>query len=297
MSAEPTGQEKALLDALNSLVVPMVNTSPKFKGMFYGESGAGKTVLAMELAHKLKGDGKIIYIDSVEGWVSLLNHPGLIDESVMRMTYQGLSQLDTLIMAIVNGYAPYDDVTVIVHDELSVIAKLDLDRVLEVNAKKEAGKDPDTATWPDMNANTQRVRRVVTKLLQLPVHQIILAHQRDDVNEKGKIIVRPDFMPKLSKSIRESLHMVGHMTAKEVRNGDDMDYVRTVQTHPTSSVIAKSRIGGLPVHSMGSELEVAILDWLGGKGETIEVQDVIQDTSSPMARNTDDDPVIIPSDS
>lgn len=150
---EPTGQEQAMLDALNSLVVPMENTEPKFKGMFYGESGAGKTVLAMELAHKLKGDGNIIYIDSVEGWVSLLNHPGLIN-GVSRMVYQGLSQLDTLIMAIVNGYAPYDKTTVIVYDELSVIAKLDLDRVLAVNAKKESGKDADVATWPDMNANT-----------------------------------------------------------------------------------------------------------------------------------------------
>lgn len=278
-----------LLEELNKSIVDLNSERPTAKIMIYGESGVGKTVAALEIAQKIRPTGtKILYVDAVEGWVSLLNHPGLTND-VQRMVYQGISQLDAAEQAMREGLAPFDNIGVLVTDELSTIAKFDLDNVLKGRSKNDPSKDPDVPTQPDFFANTERMRRACMKMFRLPIHQIHLAHMRDDKDDKQKVTIRPDFMPKLSKSIREGLSVMAYMQANERTKSDGtVEYVRSLQTHPTTRVTAKSRIGGLGIHCTVSEFISVTQRWLQGNVETVEVQDIVEDTSSSLVRETDD---------
>lgn len=279
------------LEALKSSMVEMDTVQPAAKLMFYGESGVGKTVAAMETAQAILPVGKkILYIDAVEGWVSLLNHPGLTDNT-QRMEYKGISQLEYLADALpVDEF--FQQFGVIVVDEFSTIAKFDLDTVLKARAKSDPSKDADVPTQPDYLAATERVRRAFMKMAKVNVHQIYLSHVREDKDEKSKTMTRPAFMPKLSQTIREGLHVVAYMTATEKTVDDKPVYVRALQTHPSKSIVAKSRVGGLGIYSTVSNFNKVLVEWLKGNIETQEVQDVVEDKSDSVARS-DDDPAIV----
>ena len=64
--------------------------------MLYGPPGGGKTVLAMMTAQSLKtAGGRILYIDSKDGWVSLLDWPKL-QVDVTRFPYKSYADLPAL---------------------------------------------------------------------------------------------------------------------------------------------------------------------------------------------------------
>jgi hypothetical protein len=281
--------DQKLLDALVTSMQDMEVTSPNFKGMLYGESGVGKTVMAIQIAQAITPVGKtIIYVDSVEGWVSLLNHKGLTDR-VIRMGYLGLSQIAAIVQAFDEQLEPFDKAGCIVLDEASTIARADLDNVVKARAKTTPGKDADVPVLPDMNVNTQRMRMAMMSLLQKDIHVIMCAHIREDTDQRtGKVYTRPDFMPKVSKSLREMLHLVGHVTSAEDTNEDgEPIYKRIVQVYPTTSIVAKTRISGMGVHVTVEELIPATLEWLQGNRETLEVNDPLPDTDSLVKDETE----------
>src|SRR4249919_211375 len=100
--------------------------------MIYGPNGVGKTVEAARLAKSICPPGKkILYVDAVEGWVALLNHSDeQLTSNVSRMVYDSISQLALLGNAIAAKVAPFDNIGVLVFDELSRMSKKDLDIVL-----------------------------------------------------------------------------------------------------------------------------------------------------------------------
>jgi hypothetical protein len=186
------------------------------------------------------------------------------------MKYQGISQIEAVCDAIEAGQEPFDSFDHIVLDTASNIALLDLDVVVKVRAKKDPGKNEDFPTQPDYGHNTERMRRVINRLLTLPVHITMTAHAREDRDERtGVIYVRPDFTPKLRKSIGRMCHLIGYMTATGgVDDASDAEYVRKIQVHPTRQIEAKSRIKGLPPVVDNINLNKIMKDWLRtGQGE------------------------------
>lgn len=245
---------------------------PYFKGLVYGESGFGKTVAAMQIAQAITPDDKTIeFIDFLEGWVSLLNHPGLTKRA-SRQTYEGLSQLEALAGAISEGVPPFNSIGTVIIDEISSISKADLDTVLKSNASKDKEKDANVPTWPDYYANTERMRRAVTLLLKSNINVIFVAHMREDKLSNGVVVTRPSFTPAFSEIFRQMLHLVAHMTAKEDMTEDGSpNYKRLIQVHPTRTISAKTRIGGLPISLSTPALVQAIVEWMDGKRGSEEV--------------------------
>lgn len=264
----PTKEQ--LRQALLESVEDMADVHPFLKAMLYGPSGGGKTVLAMQIAQEITPpDGIILYVDSMEHWVSIQNHPEL-KKRTRRLKYEGLSHIEEIQDAIEAKFDFFANVKTVVFDELDSMQTEDLDLVASSSKEKDHG--PDDITWPDFNKNTVRVRRKIRTFMKQDLNVILVAHDGEGKDRRGVVIQRPDFTPKLAKVILEFVHLCGYMTAEVVKTSEDKNvYKRIVQVHPTGNLITKSRIGGLPYLVEPQTLIPAIKEWM--RGERADVQD------------------------
>jgi SpoVK/Ycf46/Vps4 family AAA+-type ATPase len=268
--------EQAFLEKLNAKLVDLTEKRTAFKGMLYGESGTGKTVLGMRLAQSITPVGKhILLVDSGQGWVSLKNHPGLLTR-VHKFNISGMSEFDALCGAIsreVNEF--FANVGCIIIDEYSSFADYDVLAVTRARAARDRGseKDADEPKLPDMGVSSNRMRRFTGPLVSLPnTHVIFIAHQRTDKNNMAVDVISPKFMPAFNAFIRGELHLVGRLTADEYINDEGkVAYSRKIQVNPTNRIVAKTRVGGLNTVDVDEAVLInSIKEWLEGKRETLE---------------------------
>lgn len=266
------------LDALLDTVTPMVELKPYARALIYGDYGTGKTIMGCDYGEE------VIMVDSANGWVSLQNHPSVYKKVKQRFQYKGLSQLDALSDAILEGKI---ETETLVLDELSSMAVLDLDVVLRARSAKDSTKDPDVATQPDYGANTERVRRTAARLLTLPCNVVLLAHVREDKDERtGRIYTRPAFTPKMRGTIIKDCHIVGYLTANEIgSDGSTPQYLRRLQVHPTASITAKTRIGDLPTVIDNPDLNTIFANWQNRIVEQSET--VVPETDGPVSESSE----------
>lgn len=252
--------QMAYLDRLRASMEKLSTASPSFKGLLYGASGVGKTVGSMQIAQTITGDyGRILYLDTAEGWVSLQNHPEL-KERTDRMQYVNLNQIEALCMAMREKLAEFSQIKTVIWDEVSSAADTALDEVVKYRANLDRSKDPDTPTMPDFNTTTSRVRKGVFDLLTVPgLNVILVSHSRQDKDNRGVEVTRPSFLPKLGQKIKQPLHLMAHMSGNEV---DEKTYRRIYQVHPTRTIDAKTRVGGLKPQVEYPELIEKITGWM-----------------------------------
>lgn len=254
-------KSRANIDDILDAIQPLTNVDTHAKLLIYGPSGVGKTVEACKIGTK------ILYVDSLEGWVSLKNHPEL-EKKVQRLPYQGISQLDMICDNWDDKFAGRFDTLIL--DEHSTMSALDLDVVLAARSAKDASKDPNVPTQPDFFANTERMRRSAAKLLKLPCNVVFITHERED-DDSGRKLIRASYSPKLRTTIKEFMHLIGRLTV--VEKGDST--VRKLQVQPTLKIDAKTRIGGLPAIIENPDLGEIIRNWQNTGGPldepTIEI--------------------------
>lgn len=244
-----------VLQALLDSKFPMEESTKYFKALIYGDPGSGKTVTLGAIGNK------ILHIEAdPEGWQSLFNHDELVVPGRMeKMKYLGVSQLEYLAEAFTEGIPEFAQFDTILIDTGSNIAALDLDTVtkvaIETIEKKGKGKqgprpfDFDDDMWANYKQNAHRVRMAFLKLFMCPVNIVMTAHAREIENKaNGKIKTVPDFSPKILASINGMTSLIGYMTAIGQGVDDDgkVKYTRKIQVHPTMTIVAKTRIGGLP---------------------------------------------------
>lgn len=245
-----------------------------FKGLFFGESGVGKTVEAVRVAQIVTPpDKQILFIDTSDGWVSLLNHKaeGIL-ERVRPMAYRGLSQYEALVEALKEGAGSFGSVGTIIFDEISTTAKRDL---VTVEKATDLGEF-DAPEFKHYNIATRRMEKVLTKLLELrESHNLIfVSHMKERENKVTKIKKKePSVMPAFSETLKESLHVVGFMTAdiKHGEKGGTPQYVYKMQVHPSMMVTAKTRIGGLDVIVDPKKFNERLVTWISRNDTTMEV--------------------------
>lgn len=245
-----------------------------FKGLIYGDPGAGKTALGASI-----GDKMLYVAADPAGHESLFNHPELgLGTRIKTIKYQGISQLEALADIFVEGGTEYDIYDTVMIDTMSNVASLDRDVVTKVKmAKKKDDFTWEDQQWPIYNENTLRVTTALLKLMLAPVNVVMTAHSAErEVN--GRQVTRPKFSPEILAAISGQCSMIAYMTANEagVDSDGSVKYTRRIQYHPTRSIVAKTRIGGLPASEdlpnnkdntlNGSRLRQIHLKWqaLGG---------------------------------
>jgi hypothetical protein len=268
--------EKKRLDALMSSIFDL-NEARKhitFKGLIYGDPGAGKTVLASSI-----GERVLFVVADPDGWQSLLNHPKLgLGTRITPMQYHGLSQLEALADAFTEGGTDFDQYDTVVLDTLSNIADLDKGVVIKEKQKKKGDSfDFEDQQWPIYNQTSLRVKDALLKLFLAPVNVVATAHARE-VELKGGTVttagvkqLRPKFSPEIFAAINGYCSLIGYMTANEagVDSDGSIKYKRLIQYHPTRSIVAKTRIGGLPATEANPNLRAIVEAWQEKGGQML----------------------------
>lgn len=279
------------LDAMNKLMFDP--TIGRAKVLIYGPPGAGKTTLAASI-----GDRLLDVVADPAGYESLYNHKELgLGTRIDTIRYAGVSQLETLADIFVEGGTSYDKYDTVLIDTMSNVASLDRDTVTKVKMKKKGDDFSwEDQQWPIYNENTLRVSAAILKLMLAPINVVMTAHsQEKEIN--GRQVTRPKFSPEVFAAISGQCSMIAYMTssAGDVDTDTPVDYRRKLQFHPTRNIVAKSRVGGLPVYENlpknsgntleGSRLREILLNWSLKGGELLsheEAEEVFPESESVL---------------
>ncbi len=270
--------------ALAASFTPLSEVVAHANVMLYGPAGSGKTVELLKLAQAVTpADQEILFLDSAQGFVSARNHPG-IQKRVRRLQFQGISQIATLYEAISERADGFERVGCVIIDEISSIAKEDLSTI--VSARVQAGKltQYEGADWPGYNANLERVGRELRKLFKLDVHIMLASHMKEsEVKSTGLNLKRPSMPPEMAEVGNGLVHVVAHMSAATKDKGGKVEYVHTIQVHPTTLVFAKSRVGGLAVKVSPDVFNKRMAEFVQDGIETEVESETVIDTDDSFA--------------
>lgn len=215
----------------------------EFVGLLYGDKGTGKTTTAAALAQKLKGDGKILRLDSSDGWVSLDNIPAL-KKDTDNLEFATVIDLAEIAEAVLNRRPGFEDYTVVVLDEVSTWYT----EALHAFVREKTGT-PDNEPLPvfgwDMYGPVQAALGEVIRRFQKTkgLHLIMVAHEQERALKGDQQAKR--MVPSMGTKLGDTLGQIAHVVARFESRQKGGDYSREIQSWPTRLVDAKSRIKGV----------------------------------------------------
>jgi len=222
----------SILAKLMERIAPVGNAPKYRKVMVYGPPGTGKTTFCASFP-------KPLIVDIERGTMSLLNNPEYRNTAVLE--FRSVAQLELLIKKLGEG-AFGDQFETIVIDSFSELQKRDLDDILRAAAATDASRNKFLPTGPDYNVNTEHMRQIASALRDLPMNVVVTSHVKEEKDDAtGRVLLRPNLTPKLAGTMAGIFDVVGFLTV----NGTGEAATRTLQVHPTASVVAKCRVGGL----------------------------------------------------
>jgi hypothetical protein len=212
-----------------------VDLSRKVKALIFAEPGAGKTVFAATAP-------KPLIIDAENSTEVLGDWPELLAEAkIVRM--KKWEALDSILQAIQGGDPAYADRETIVIDTVSELQRRNLDELLDSKASIDSSRSRFLAHQQDYKQSGEMMRRIVTAFRDVDMHLIVLAHARE-VNDDGRLVLRPDLTPKLQDTMRGIFGIQGFLF--EMNDDWNAPFKNALQTRSNAVVQAKSRYRFLP---------------------------------------------------
>lgn len=235
-----------------------------FIGAIYGPIGSGKTIAAVQLAQALTVSGRILYVDSSDGWVSLASEQFKdLREGVTRIRIKSYDDFHGIAEAFARNDKLFRDFDVIVLDEGTSIAE----RVVSEVALDKHG-DEAIVEGKDYRPVELLYMKALNKLHDTEgLNVIIVAHDRTDKIGKGEdapTITSMGYTPQLGKKVAKLMHVVAYLDATIKGNERGPEYVRELQTQPTRRISAKSRVGDMPLRLTVPEFIERVVEWVDG---------------------------------
>lgn len=222
------------------------DTNPLLRMSLYGPSGAGKTVLAATAPRPL-------FLDTEDGAESLRNHDW--SQGALRHRVRNSDDIIAFVQEARGNIEKLQELceTVVV-DTLTELSAKDLSKTLLEKNQKDSSRNPYAAQQIDYKENTERLRRIIIALFDLPVNVILISHDRDIKDDSdGRIYIKPALSPKLAETVKGLVSVQGYLKAQTERDGEVR---RFLQLQPANQVDAKCRIGGLPAIQEDPSLEM-----------------------------------------
>lgn len=246
----------------------------------YGDKGTGKTTAAQALAQKLKGTGRILRLDSSDGWVSLDNIPAL-KRDTDNVEYATLDDLGVAADALATRKAGFEDYTVLVLDEISTWYILALHAYVREQMNLPADAPLPPFGWDYYGPVQAALLNVIQKIQLTPgLHLIMVAHEQERALKGENAAKRMTLAmgTKLAEGIGQLSHVVARFESRSVQG----NYVREVQSWPTRAVDAKSRIKDL-------DLKMEATKWVKTIAAWVESSQMTEDLAEPELQLSHED--------
>lgn len=245
------------------LVSKSVGQPHQLMQMIYSDPGAGKTILGAKLAKLIAGGGKVLHLDSHQGFVSLQEKQWEdVRKGIVTNRIDNPSDLAALGDAFLNKHPKVRPFTVVMLDELSAWTKtIAIDYVRAKNGVGPGDLIP-AIEGSDWNPIGYIVADILGRFMRSGVHVIILAHSREKGDrDGGSKKYSPNFTPLMSIDIQGMLH---NTTLLQTRLAGRGVYERTIITKPSASVVAKSRVEGMPAQPTEKQFLELTAAWVNG---------------------------------
>jgi len=220
-------------DKIIDLEENILDMKPTF--VIYGAEGVGKTTFASFAPNAL--------IIDVEGGRSSIkktpNQPKILP-------VDDIEELGEIYLHLKANPDEFDSVVI---DTITEVEKQFLMEIVDRRSAEDPTKDPSLVTQNDFGRGSTRMRKMVRKFRSLDMFVFLLAHEREDKNERGIVRKAPAVMPSVMKDINAFSDFIFCLEADSSGN-------RKLITSPAKTIRAKHRIGNLPgVIELGDTVE------------------------------------------
>lgn len=252
----------------------------EFCGLIYGDKGTGKTTAAHGLAQLLKGDGRILRLDSSDGWVSLDNIPSL-KRDTLNLEDATIQDLAEVADALLQRKPGFEDITVVVLDEVSTWY-IDM---LHAYVREQMNIAPNEPLPPfgwDYYGPVQAALGEVLKKFHRTkgLHVIMIAHEQERALKGDKNAKR--LVPSMGTKLADTLGQIAHVVARFESRQVQQNYVREAQSWPTRSADAKCRIKGI-------DLKMPVTKWVQTIARWVE-DGRMEEPDTPVEATGDEEP-------
>lgn len=207
-----------------------------FNMLIYGQSGAGKTVLAASAA-EVPDWSPVLVVDVEGGTMSASRMGHKID--VVRV--KSWNDMNMVYSDLYDG-SKYKTVII---DSLTEAQKFSMGQIMRELLIEHPERDPDVPSVREWGKTIEQTRRLVRAFRDLPVNTIFTALSAEDKNQKTGLVERKPQLPgKLSGEVAGFLDIVVYMYQKVL--DDEGNVTRLLLTQKTDDTVAKDRTTSLP---------------------------------------------------
>jgi hypothetical protein len=249
-----------------NLGTPLHEQAFHLNALLYGPPGTGKTVASLGAARR----GRVLLIDAEAGAkaVALTAHGiplkqiDIWPNNPTELTFEALEELTLAVHeALLKDPKAYSAVVV---DSMTELTKRLLEKHVSLQMAKQGRTSKPRDRWlvelQDYGVAAAQMRLILRRLRDLPVHLVLTALERRDMDDDGLVSYGPAMSPAVAIDTMGLVDVVGHTAVEQI--GGETFYVGSFV--PLGRRKAKDRLGVLPPRMVDPSID-RILDYVDGK--------------------------------